>query len=730
MNTFQFRPANRGVLYRPPTMRLYHAQVVTSASQPGWLAGRPLSGWQPMQLTWASNGNPSTLTLKGPVGLAPGQEATVRPEDLDLLDGDMITLVQTGRSSGFADTGGIEWFRGYVVRRKIAISPDGEYLVITAHGAEARLKGRSVCGKWHKTASADDSEIQGSLTAAQATRSNVFASALPVIFNESGRPNASASSWKLADSPLSGQDRECKVFESPGREVLNNGSATVSAGWWTAYQALRSLVEYHDNYEVISPHTSWSQIRSVLGDCAIGEVNVDGMDLMEAIRAVLLPRGFGFALEPWAAANGSDEYGLARHRLVVFSMRNPPAVKFPRLVSDRRGRVSADSGIGQRSEVQHLTFLRDAAGIYNEVTVIGDQKRLQIVLEFNNDSQGRDLHPLWNTQTHALASWATNDVIDPWRWPDYGSYTFDNFSAMFNRGGSDYWQYRHVFRSFAWNEDAALTPVISQTPDLSDYGLGGSGLYIRRPRPLASSFTYDSDGQAARLHPRKVQLGIVGDDDSWIDVPAEIWNDRAGFTLATGLLAGSRGDGQWYPYAGHAQHAATYGKLHYLTLLHNALRDGGEHKLRLRLTGSVECDVAVGASAPRTVGSAWPFRAQKTVRLTNRFRWREIQDQPFSSGSPSASVDDRDEALSYAERIRDSQEQCTGHGSIVLRYLTRSYVIGDGIAGTAGRSVNLRVDGSGEHASWPVVVAVTWDFEQGTNKTELLLDSPRLRVTK
>ena len=93
-------------------------------------------------------------------------------------------------------------------------------------------------------------------------------------------------------------------------------------------------------------------------------------------------------------------------------------------------------------------------------------------------------------------------------------------------------------------------------------------------------------------------------------------------------------------------------------------------------------------------------------------------------------MDDRDEALDYAERIRDSLEHSTARGSVVLRYLTRSYVIGDGIAATAGRSVSLRVDGGGEQASCPVIVGVVWDLEQGTSKTKLLLDSPRMRVAK
>ena len=246
---------------------------------------------------------------------------------------------------------------------------------------------------------------------------------------------------------------------------------------------------------------------------------------------------------------------------------------------------------------------------------------------------------------------------------------------------------------------------------------------------MASTFTYDSDGQKVRLHPRKVQLGIVGDDNSWIDSPAEIWNDRAGFTISTPLLAGNAGDGQWYPYAAHKQYSDTYRNLHYLTLLHNALRDGGDYKLRLRLIGSIECDRAVLGEAPKRLQSAWPFRAQKVLRLGSRFKWREIQDTPFSGESQSNCIDDTSYATTYAEQIRDTEEDCTAQGKAVLRYLTRSYVPGDGIGGTAGRSVDLHIDG-GQRLYAPVVIGIVWDFEDGANKTELLLDNPAAWVTK
>jgi len=724
MSTSQFHPMDRGGVYRAATMRVYHSRVVGAGGDaeagPSWLRPKRAEAYQPLQLTWRANGQATTLTLQRQLGVGPGKGDVDRPEDIDIVEGDMIRLVQVGGARP------IEWFRGYVARRELDINSDAESFVVTAHGPELRLKGTVVTGRWHKTAGADDKEIASTLSADDTTGANVFASDLPVIFNESGLPNASKSDWQLADDQTAA--RGCKVFEAPERTVVKNGTVTVEAQHWTALSALRSLVEQFDQYRVISPHTPWDRIETILGATPIGEVCVEGMTLPNALSAVLAPAGFGFALEPWTVGDGADDQGLARHRLIVFPLQGGNQAKAPRLGTLGGANVAIDSVAGRRAEVQGLSFVRDAARAVNDVTVIGDQKRVQVILEFHNTASTRDLHPLWDTTMHDLADWANSDVVDPWQWPGSGYYTFDTFADKYNRGGDNHSANRHVFRSFAWNEDAAFASLISSTPDLRAYGLGQAGQYARRPRPVASTFTYDSDGLKARLHPRRVQLGIVGDDASWIDVPAEIWNDRAGFTISAALLAGSDGDGQWYPYAGHRQFSAEYRGQHYLALLHNTLRDAGTYKLRLRLIGSIECDRAVKGLAPRGADCTWPFRAAKTLRLPARFKWRTVEDT-FVSGADTTAIDDAQAITEYAEQLRDQAENRRGTGSVMLRYLTRSYAVGDGIGATSPRVVDLHVDGPAGSTS-PVVTTVVWHFEAEANKTELLLGSKRKQVTQ
>jgi hypothetical protein len=49
------------------------------------------------------------------------------------------------------------------------------------------------------------------------------------------------------------------------------------------------------------------------------------------------------------------------------------------------------------------------------------------------------------------------------------------------------------------------------------------------------------------------------------------------------------------------------------------------------------------------------------------------------------------------------------------------------VPGTQGRDIDLTLGADGAHA--PVVIGVTWDFEDAANKTELVLDTPLLKVT-
>ena len=729
---------SRGAEYRAPTFRIYVSRVVAApeAGEPkptGWLTEVRAAYWRPLRLNWGINGRPSTLTIRRLLGVGKGKTTRGRAESECFIAGDRIRLVEVQRG-GPRGTVQREWFRGYVGQERILVQsdPDDEASDIVAYGPEILLQGKAVSGQWHAVPAADESVIGGAFPPELLRRENTFRSHLPVVFNEAGRPNASPAQsggkdarWRL-DSHGAASSAEGRTFEGANRRITTAG-ATYEAATWRARAAVQSMIEIVDDYAVISPE-SMSLLPPELSDRAIGEVSVEGLDLLEALRAVLLPIGYGFALQPWA-----DRFG--RHQLSVFGLHGAiegSRVRKPYMAPVHGEAARITDPAAQRAEVQRIEFVRDNHNVANDVTVVGDQKRKQVTLIFaSTDSQ---LKPAWDTDAHDLADWATDNVIDPMRWPIEGQSerTIEYFDERFTYGAKGNTDFRHVFRSFAWNEDGAFNEVIDTMGDLRDYGIGCEQNHVRRPRPVGPTFLRDNTG--ARNLPSFVQLGIEGDDSTWIQIPAVVWTDRAGFTVPINPLW------QWFPYASeYARHAAVggetlferYGRYGYLTLLHNTLRGSGT-RLVLRLVGSVECDEAVTGRAARRVSSSWPLAAAKAIRAENRFRHRAVPSGSDPLGLESTrhdARDDSDDAADYALRVRDLLEDEVGHGSITLRHLTRACAPGDVIPRTRGRVIDLTVRG-GERAHGPVVVEVLWNFDEGVNKTELILDTPLLKVTQ
>lgn len=731
--------ADRGAQYRPPVLRVYLAPVVTTSGADGsaaadWRGEEPAAHWQPRQLTWGVNGQPSVLRLDRVLGAGPGKPDRDRPEDVLCQPGDRIRLVEVHGGGPLGSTE-LEWFRGYVAQERMLIQagPAAESLQLTVYGPETVLRGKVASGQWHARPEVDQKLISGTASSDDLVAEGMFRSHLPVIFNEDGRPNASPAqaagqdaAWRL-DPGGGGPVRGGRTFEAPGRRIATP-QAAYAAEMWRARPAIQSLVEVVDGYQVISPK-SLAGFPEDLWDRAIGEVDVEGMDLLGALRAVLLPIGYGFCLEPWAGADG-------RHILHVFGLQGSTdgrRVRRPRMAPILGAPVAITDYEGQRAEVQRIEFIRDNHGVANDVTVIGGQKRKQIVLTFA--SEGGQLKPAWDTQAHDLADWATDDIVDPMQWPAdaQGLRTVEYFDEHYAYGARGKADGQHVFRSFAWNEDGAFIAVVGDIPDLSQWGVEGEAAYVRRPRPAGPTLLLDHPQAKARTFPAFVQLGIEGDDDSWIQVPAIIWPDRAGFTIPVDPLW------DWHPYATeYARHATSggqtlfdaYGQYCYLTLLHNALRGSGT-ALTLRLVGSVECDQAVAGHAPRGRQSSWPLVARRVIRAENRFIAREVPDGSDPLGLTADRHDTRDDAAAaddLAQRTRDACQDEVGHGSVLLRHITRTYAPGDVIPATTGRVVDLTV-GKGQGARAPVVVGVVWTFQPDGSKTELILDTPLLRVS-
>ena len=602
-------------------------------------------------------------------------------------------------------------------------------------------------GQWHKTPTQDDAEIASSLTATDCVRNNTWQTYLPATFNPGGQPNASVSKWQLCEDwwyAASDDNNKCRVFEPPGRKVYVTGSTSLvfQAEHWTIYTALRSLIEQFGGYGAIScEDADWLAIETTLGTTPLPEVCVQGLSLLEAMRAILLPR-FGFAIEPWR-----DELG-SFHRLRVFPLDQPATKKSPNLADIIGGQSDVDSETGQCAQVQRLHFVRDNHNATSDITVIGDQHRLQVRLDYGSGTDSGEaitgiLVPFWVSSPNALSGWTLASIFQPKAIEagDVVGYDENTFATRYNKTGSDHLQYRHVWRSFCLNEDGCALALGHNIPDLKAYGdtatptaPAATTNWIRRPRPLGPLFMmeHDSAGVPQRMAPR-VRMAIVEDGsvitDSWLDVsPVRQWASRCGFTLGEPDLF------NWYPWQEVATRAddeagssgIPYEQIHYLTLLNNTLEGSGSLRLMLSFWGSIETDKTLTAQESPTISADWPFYAKRVVSARGRFLYEDtLDDGGLLSLTAATTRQDSTAVVDFADEIAEASSAAVGHGSITLRSLTREYVPGVGIPATSGRVVDFDLVTNG--SKYPIVVGVTWDF--GSYKTELALDTPMLRLT-
>jgi len=739
MTVIQLQPPDSPVRVTPPRLRVLARRVVAgSEGEPAWSQPYPAAAVEPRQLRWGANGRLTTLTLDCRLGVGPGRTAFARAEQDEPwpTTGDQVELIDDSPEP-------VRWFTGHVGQESILIqsNPDAEHRRLVAYGPELRLRARAVHGQWCKTPAVDDLQRTGELAATDTVRDNVFEADLPCVFNLDGRPNASGATdaaggdagWRL-HGEVGPDEHHGRVFEPVGRTVRTDDGAGVAieAEYWTAYTALRSMVEYVDRYQVISPDTDWNAIAQHLSDVVLPEAVVEGETLLGAIGRILLPIGFGFCLEPWDDGRTYAD-GRPRHVLHVFSRHGAEQTGYPPVLADNRfGNVAGDSIDGRIAQVQRLEFLRDSHNVCNDVRVIGDLQRLQVCLTFDDNESTRDLHPAWDTDTHDLADWAVGEII-----PEMDAMCYDagglpdgeQFLRRYSRAGRENLAYFDVFRTFVWNEDGAYRPLVTDEPDLA--ALLSTSSYARRPRPVGPTLCRATEQTGSGVLPAYVEIGVVGDDNAWILLPqVKVLTDRAGFTINVPRLD------TFYPYANadatlREAYCRGPGKFSLATLLYNALRSdagAGDYAARFRLIGTIAADTAVTAEAPYQLNSTWPFRSTRIEYRPDRFKLRRVAAGGNPAGRDVIAADDSVAAASHAERIRDVAEDAMGHGSIVLRTLTRSVRPGMAWPRTAGRPVNLQVSAGGQWRS-ACVAGVTWNFAEGAGKTELTLDSPLLQVS-
>lgn len=756
MGVVATRKVGGSTVYTPPRVKVWRDAVrAQSNGWPSWdWDDNPGQRLEPLTLRWGSSGELTTLTLRYPI--ATDDPAGRRINKHPFKAGDRIRLehlIHQGRK-----TVPQEVFRGYVgqIGFVYQAQPDVEAITLTAYGPEIFLRNTVPLGPEHLRPDYEDAIIAGTtygntpITMGEFTYAplNTYTMKGPIVFNPNGKPNAFGK-WTHPDNgPTNGDTAGRHFFCETNRLLkLTNGNVVLRSIHWTAYSAAHWLVRQARVPGVSSrlgiDTTELDALKTTLDALPLNNVRITGMNILDALVAVLRPVGWGFCIDPWVVswrasttdqADAEDDYGeglLAAHRLRLFSLRGDENIRDGPWVQDRENSITASSAAGQYTDVQRIAFNRDSHNARNQVTVIGGQKELEVYLEWDGDSQA-DIRPLWNKDATAtdLDEFDDSNVVNYASLKKTGN--FSSFVGSFTYGavGGNV----HAYRSWVMNEDGRHSPRVTDYPTAAEMDKyeDSDGRYVRIARPLTRTSEYTESTVKAEKKQGRVEIGIKGLAGSWIPVEnCTIRDDCCGFTFTRKNLF------DWYPFKEAINRTISagggdfvykkYGGYSYLTLLHNALRSPqGTPSLMVRMVGIQRGDARAIGRATYTLGySAWPFLADRVIYDPGRFIWRADET---SSERTLDTRDDRDAAGDYADRVRNASEGAMGHGSIMLRGIVQHYKPGDAIRKTRGWELDLSVDAQGNRA--PIVTEVTWDYREGAMMTELILDTPMMRVVR
>jgi hypothetical protein len=186
------------------------------------------------------------------------------------------------------------------------------------------------------------------------------------------------------------------------------------------------------------------------------------------------------------------------------------------------------------------------------------------------------------------------------------------------------------------------------------------------------------------------------------------------------------------PPAGIAAQEPT-GVLHGIVSLSNPSTTIQTEKMFwLRLTTVIEADYGIESTAPRRDASPLLSPVLRRVDARDHFRFDVIDGSSAFNQSPGVDQivqNDSVAAMTQACQLRSAHEFPPLTAALTIPMLVDYAQIGDRISQINGRDVWLYVNAGieqGEAPSYPSVVGLTWDFQEGKQSTTLQLADRRL----
>jgi len=151
----------------------------------------------------------------------------------------------------------------------------------------------------------------------------------------------------------------------------------------------------------------------------------------------------------------------------------------------------------------------------------------------------------------------------------------------------------------------------------------------------------------------------------------------------------------------------------------------------LRLTTVIEADQDLGIVAPRRDASPINATIQRRVDARDHFRCGVVKaNTAFNATGQDATIyDDTDAATTHAAQLRSAHEFPPLTATVTIPMLVNYLQVGDQIREIDGRDVSFQINAASEQqeaASYPYIVALTWDFQGNRQSTLLQLSDRRL----
>ena len=598
-------------------------------------------------------------------------------------------------------------FDGFAQVPQVELSASSQRVSFLAVGVSIRCWDSPIGGRYERHA--DDPKNGKTVSIDRPTR-----------FNPDGQPNCTPDGYDVNQStpavsypvfldPKIDRQPDPRTYWTLGKFVryilsVQNDGSYVQNPDFTQLDALLQARAPLPGSGFVDPDQSDDYTSA---DVVIRDFDATNLAWPEALELQLGYAGFGMRFVTGEDGGGNPWQTIEFYRKDAAGQGSPLDLRLP-----PRG-STLDPG---QCNVAALNLVRDARAIVNAITVETQQRRVEISLVLApgfSPQAGDETAASRVLFLRANLATASGDVRRKYR-----------FYVADEAGDGHY--------------DLGSTSWLTTALDLSRIfpnDQKGNLTYVKRLRPGASTLlSRDSLG-----HPLKAQLALSRDYKG--KAPA-VWDGSGTWQSITGgweLLEDRLGiivtveDPESWPIGVYTGPSPQEPSQTLRGITSQANPSGPNAQFFLRLTTVIEDDLMLPAVVAPRPASPTVFTLRRRVDARDHFALETVAaGSLYNPGTQDVTIrDDTQLAIAHAEQLRAAHEFPPLAGSVTIPSLISAYRVGDRIAQVSGRDISLQTNlgsGQGEPATYPVIVALTWDFSGGRQATILELSERRAEL--